>query len=326
VTLRKNAQALARERAVTARSYEWANIYLCDPEVRLWGIPLETETRLYYKLVDTITNRLRISAFNLSEQAMSGYLGRLQRFKPRYLYGYVSAVREFTRFVHDSGGKLPDSLKSIISTSEVLTPAIREEILRCTGINPHNEYGCGEVGSIAHECEERNMHIMADNLIIELLDDNGKPASSGEIVVTDLFNYATPLIRYRLKDFAEFSQQGCPCGRELPVLKKIHGRAYDFLITADGTRIHPELVMYLFESLKKRNAGVSQFQVVQKGEANFTINLVVAKDYKRGCESELKSSLEEMLGGTLQIDFCYLDTIEREKSGKIRLVKSEVVR
>lgn len=326
VTLLKNSDALARERAVTARSYEWANVGLCEAQARLWGIPLEYESRLYYKAVDMVANRRRFSAFNLNPESMGKYLAVLEKYRPTYLYGYASAIEEFTRFVHENGRKLPVSLVSIITTSEVLTDELRANIVSYTGLNPFNEYGCGEVGSVAHECEHHNLHIMADNIIVELLDEHGRPANQGEIVVTDLYNHAMPLIRYRLRDFGEFSTQQCPCGRQLPVLQKIHGRAYDFVVAESGTRIHPELVMYIFEALKKERAGVLQFQVVQKDVKVFAVKLVVAEDFGTANEVQVRARLEGLLGADIDIEFGYVDKIDREASGKLRLIKSEVPR
>jgi phenylacetate-CoA ligase len=326
VTIKKNSDALARERAVTARSYEWAHVGLCDPQARLWGIPLEYENRLYYRLVDLVANRRRFSAFNLNAESMGNYLSILEKYQPKYLYGYASAIEEFARFVYHSGRKLPRSLSSIICTSEVLTPELRDNIINFTGINPFNEYGCGEVGSIAHECEHHNLHIMAENLIVELLDDSGKPSNKGEIVVTDLHNYAMPLLRYRLKDFGEFLEHDCICGRKLPALKKIHGRAYDFVVKPDGTKIHPELIMYIFEALKREGVGVLQFQVIQKDVNDFEARLVVSDSFDESQEALTKARLKEVLWEGTNIKCQYGEALEREASGKLRLIKSEVER
>jgi phenylacetate-CoA ligase len=281
---------------------------------------------MYYRMVDLVANRRRFSAFNLNAESMGNYLDILEKYQPKYLYGYASAIEEFARFVDQSGRKLPHSLSSIICTSEVLTPELRENIVNFTGINPFNEYGCGEVGSIAHECEHHNLHIMSDNIVLELLDDNGKPGDKGEIVVTDLHNYAMPLIRYRLKDFGEYSGADCPCGRKLPVLHKIHGRAYDFVVKPDGTKIHPELIMYIFEALKRDNVGVLQFQVIQKDINDFATRLVVADNFDQSQEALVEAKLKEVLWDDTHINFQYAEKLEREASGKLRLIKSEVKR
>src|SRR5690625_5571136 len=73
-------------------------------------------------------------------------------------------------------------------------------------------------------------------MYLELVDEHDRPATTGQIVVTDYFNEATPMIRYKVGDYATWSDESCPCGRTLPVLKNIHGRAYDIIKTPAGRR------------------------------------------------------------------------------------------
>ena len=105
-----------------------------------------------------------------------------------------------------------------------------------------NEYGSGELGSVAHECEEGSLHLSAENMIVEVVDGN-RPCTAGEmgeLVVTELNNYAAPLIRYRTGDFASRSDKKCKCGRGLPVIEHLFGRAYDTLTNFEGKRFHGE--------------------------------------------------------------------------------------
>ena len=78
------------------------------------------------------------------------------------------------------------------------------------------------------------MHLMSDNLLIECVDENGQPSETGEIVVTDFYNFSTPLIRYRVGDFATLTHSTCSCGLTLPIIGNIHGRAYDLIRTSSG--------------------------------------------------------------------------------------------
>ncbi|NKB37604.1 MAG: hypothetical protein GKR93_10605 [Gammaproteobacteria bacterium] len=325
VTILKNADAMARERAATWRSYRWAGVDIGDPQARYWGVPISTRNRLFYNLVDFIANRKRLSAFNVNAESMEKHYYEMERLKPRYLYGYVSIIREFAEFLTNNSFSLPTSVISIITTSEVLDDDSRTKIESVTGLRIYNEYGCGEVGSIAHECEHGEMHLVADNQIIEIIDEEGKPATTGEIVVTDLFNYAMPLIRYRLGDYATLSEKKCPCGRGLPLIEKIHGRAYDMIVDSTGSRYHPEIILYIFEEIKERNNDIKGFQVVQKDKSNLLINLVITTDkHKMENEEFVKNRVRKNIDDNYNFEFVYLPSIEREKSGKLRLVKSEL--
>lgn len=328
VTLLKNADALARERAVTWRSYRWANIEIGDPQARFWGVPLQKNRRLLYAIADIVANRIRLSAFNMNEEALLNYHKALHRFSPTYLYGYVSMIHEFSRFLKQKNLRLPSSVQSIITTSEVLTDSVRHDIESNTDLRVFNEYGCGEVGSIAHECEHGNMHLMSDNLIIEIVDQDNKPSDNGEIIVTDLFNYAMPLIRYKLGDFASTSSKHCPCGRNLPIIEKIHGRAYDIIVTPHGNRVHPESLMYVFEEFKENTGGIDQFQVIQTKIDELVINIVASPDlYKpQICEDILIKRINQTLNDTFKYHFNYVKNISREKSGKLRIIKSDLAK
>lgn len=320
VTILKNPGALARERAATWRCYEWAGVSIGDRQARFWGVPHNNRDRVKSRLIDFVANRKRISAFNLTEEALLTYYKTLVNYRPHYLYGYVSVIGEFARYIKDNNLPPIPSLKSIITTSEVLSNSMRDCIQGVFGVKVFNEYGCGEVGSIAHECEYGNMHIVADNLYLEI-DGNG---ASGEIVVTDYFNFATPLVRYKVGDFATIDHGECACGRTLPMLKGIHGRAYDMIHTTDGRSFHPEAIMYIFEAIQKKTGSFKQFQAIQEDLSNFVINIVPTKYWSEGTQSEIEASLRKHISQDIKTRFNLVDLIPREKSGKMRVIKSQV--
>src|SRR5207249_28486 len=160
--------------------------------------------------------------------------------------------------------------------SEVLSAHDRRLIESTFATKVFNEYGSGELGSIAHECEEGSLHISAENMIVEVLDGD-RPCQSGEVgelVVTELNNYATPLIRYRTGDFAALSRAQCKCGRTLPFIENLFGRAYDTIRNREGKLFHGEFMMYIFEEAQRRNLGINAFQVTQLDLVSFDIKVV----------------------------------------------------
>jgi len=324
VTIDKNADALARERAATWRAYEWAGVGIGDVQARFWGVPLSKKSRILSKLVDFISNRARLSAFQINDNSLNKYYKKLLELRPAYLYGYVSMITAFADYLKKNNLNGLPKLRSVISTSEVLDEYSRNTIEGVFGVKVFNEYGCGEVGTIAHECEYGNMHIMAENLIVEIDVSNSPDGESGEIIVTDLHNYAMPLIRYRLGDYATLSKEPCECGRGLPILKCVHGREYDMVIDPDGNRFHPEVLMYVFEELKSKAANIRQFQVIQKKENYFLINIVPDANYNKETEVDILNRIRDKIHPEISAQFCYVDSIMREKSGKLRVIKSEL--
>ena len=323
VTIHKNSSALGRERAATWVAYEWAGVNVASPQARLWGDPITTKGRIKRKLIDWLANRIRLSAFDLTDESMSAFYQRMWNFKPVYLYGYTSALLQFSEYLASNNLSLPPSVVSVISTSEVLSDHIRSTLERNLSLQVFNEYGCGEVGSIAHECEFGNLHLMEQNLVVEIDTMDGQ--DYGEIIVTDLFNNAMPIIRYRTGDYGRMSDAQCPCGRGLKVLDHVFGRAYDAITGPDGKKIHPELIMYLFEDLKRNGfVNIQQFQVVQEEVNRFLIRLVFVGESveKKRYENALIELFRKNVNGSVSLVFEYVAAISREKSGKMRLVKS----
>lgn len=324
VTIKKNPSALARERAATWRSYRWAGIDIGDKQARFWGVPFHARDRLIYKIADAVSNRIRLSAFELNEKLLESYYHTVERFKPAYLYGYVSMIETFRDYLTEKKLQLPDSLRCIITTSEVLTPETRSRMESAFDVPVFNEYGCGEVGSIAHECEHGSMHIMAENLIVEIDTTASQDPASGEIVVTDLHNTAMPLIRYRLGDYATLSPEPCKCGRGLPVIEKIHGRAYDMIVDPDGNKYHPEVIMYIFEDIKARHDYIRQFQVIQRSRDTLEVTLVLSSSARTKTENEITRLVRTHIHSGYNVLYNYKDAIPREPSGKLRLIKNEM--
>lgn len=318
VTLYKNPEALARERAATWRCYEWAGLDLAAPQARLWGVPQTARGRLTAALADVFGNRRRISAFDLDVDSLIRYHGVLRAFKPHFIYGYASALDEYAAAVMRCGLERLQSVKCVISTSEVLTDATRDRIEAAFGVKCFNEYGCGEVGSIAHECEAGSLHVVSENLVVQ--DASGE----GSITVTDLFNAESPLIRYQVGDVATIRRSACACGRSLPILETVAGRAYDIVVTASGRKVHPEALIYVFEDLKGRGRAVRQFQVVQRAVDRIEVYVVPGEDWRGDYAEVIDRRMAEVLGQGMVCKIDLVDSISREESGKMRVVKSEM--
>jgi phenylacetate-CoA ligase len=321
VTVIKDRIATAYARALMWRGYGWWGLQIGDRQGRLWGVPLTFKGRLRYRLIDMVSNRIRLSAFNFREKELYRYYGRLLRFQPDYLYGYASMICELATFLkrHD----LPLAISKVVTTSEVLYPQQRrliQEVLQCSVIN---EYGCGELGPIAYECPAGRLHLMADNLYCECLRDDGTdagPGEVGELVITELHSQAMPLVRYRIMDYVELGDGRCECGRGLPTIQQVIGRSYEYLLSSSGRRFHGEKVLYLLEDLHRRRMGIDQMQVTQTALNRLTIKLVVEPGYKSQATERIRAYFVEALGGALEIEFQMVDQIPREPSGKLRLV------
>jgi phenylacetate-CoA ligase len=168
------------------------------------------------------------------------------------------------------------------------------------------------------------MHIIADNMLVEIIDEEGNSAETGEVVITDFFNYATPMIRYRVGDFATLSQDNCPCGRTLPILKGIHGRAYDIIKTPSGKSVHPEALIYVFEELQQQHHTFSQFQIIQRELDKLDVYIIPSDNWSDTMESLITREIQGKIDSSFKLTFFKTLEINREKSGKMRVVKSDL--
>lgn len=322
ISLLKDSSGMSQEMAATWRGYNWAGVNIGDRQARFWGLPRGTREKWRSRLIDFVCNRIRITAFNYDRESFEKAHQKLIRFKPDYFYGYVSIIREFAQFLEDAGKSLP--VKTVITTSEVLSDTDRELISRVFQAKVFDEYGCGEVGTIAHECELGGRHLNSENVLIEIINEKGEPVEEGtpgEIVVTDLTNFSMPLLRYRIKDWASISRGDCLCGRSLPILQKIHGRQYDSLENSLGKRFHGEFFLYIAEDAKKLGLIINGLQFTQYKDLSIEVHLVCAT----GQFSQISKYFDERLTSDfdrqLQYQFKQVDRIEREPSGKLRVVK-----
>jgi phenylacetate-CoA ligase len=176
-------------------------------------------------------------------------------------------------------------------------------------------YSAQETGPIAFQCPDHpHYHVMSESLIVEVLDDQNQPCQPGEtgrVVITTLANFASPLIRYEIGDYAEVGGS-CPCGRGLPVLTRILGRTRNLLVLPDGSRIWPRLSLSRLPTV----APVSQVQMVQIDTE--TLELRVVADTPLA-EPDL-AALRDYIAGRLDHPFAVrvkqVDAIPRAKSGK----------
>ena len=172
------------------------------------------------------------------------------------------------------------------------------------------------MGTIAIECPVSGLyHVMADNLIVEVLRENGDPCDFnevGQVVITDLHNFAMPLIRYATGDYAE-KGGSCSCGRGLPTLKKICGRERNLAILPNGKKYWPRIGFNHFRTI----APIEQYQLIQESLQNIEVRLVVSRTLMGNEEQALREIICEKMGFPFQLHFTYFEKqIPRGENGK----------
>ncbi len=130
------------------------------------------------------------------------------------------------------------------------------------------EYGCSEVDIISFSCPSGGQHVIAENLIVEVVRFGDEPEGFGQVVVTDLNNILMPIIRYRLGDLVPLERPVCACGRGWPCLGQVVGRSQGQYILVPGKgRVHSQFVVYLIEGLMAQGAVQGRFRIIQEKPA-----------------------------------------------------------
>ncbi len=315
------------------RAKKWWNLNYGSKQATFGWRPFGKRS-LRLRMTDLLfRNNIVFSGLDLRREIMYEHYKKLVRFKPDVIYGNPSVVQILGRFIKEN--KLDTSMlgtKAVISTEEILHEYQREfihSIFKCPVIN---EYGATESGIIAFECTNHNMHLMTDNLIIEIVKD-GKPLDSGEfgeIVITNLNNYVMPIIRYRIGDVGRFIANECSCGVKLPLLDLAIGRDCDKIVLEDrelpGAVLFGYLGVHFNELIKVSSGGLEAFKVFQKSLNQFKFQYVLKdEDLRDRIEQETKRVVRNVLGAQIQLEFEYVENIPRDESRKSRYFVSEVL-
>lgn len=190
------------------------------------------------------------------------------------------------------------SLREILVSGRILTPALKSQIERAWGAKVSTVYGMTECGGIASSCAQGRLHVHADAFILELVDPATRravaPGQVGILVATPYYRQGAPLLRYFTRDYARLVPEGCPCGDPNPVIDVL-GRIDDTVELA-GTRLHfATLEQAVLELAEEFGTGI-YFTVVTKDR------LHVRVESGNGRRRASKEGLER-LGAALRVPF-----------------------
>jgi phenylacetate-CoA ligase len=305
------------------RATRWWGVDVGDPEVVVWGSPIELGKQDRIKAWrDRVFRTRLLSAFEMSAPKLDQFIDTIRAVKPRILFGYPSALSHIAQHARMRGIPMDDlGIEVAFVTSERLYDTQRRTIAEVFGCKVANGYGGRDAGFIAHECPAGGMHLTADDIVVEIINAAGQvqPAGmAGEIVVTHLSTHDFPFIRYRTGDIGVLGTSPCACGRGLPLLQDIQGRSTDFVVAADGTVLHGLALIYVLRDL----AGIQSFKVVQESRALTRVLLVVDGGFAADSVVQIERVFKQRLGSEVRIVVDLVDGIAAEKSGKFRYIVS----
>lgn len=256
--------------------------------------------------------------------SLDAQLAWLRQERPDYLVSLPSNLVALAAYAREQGGPLPP-IREIRTYGEMLTAEARAMLREAWRSKVTDMYTCEEAGYLALQCPEHDhFHVMAENVIIEIVDEAGRACDvgvPGRVLVTSLHNFATPLIRYDIGDYAEFGPP-CPCGRGLPVIRHIHGRRRNRVMLPDGRTGFPSLGERSF--VIPAGLRVTQFKCVQKSLATVELQLVCTPRPDAAQQAEIARVLAISLGHPFDVVFSFPERIPPGPNGKFETFVSEV--
>ena len=306
--------------AATQRSLEWTGYQFGDRQVRLWHKYLGMKkNEIIKEILDAkLTRRKFIPAYEINDDNLKNYVDEIMKYRPMLLDGYAESYHLLARYLkynHYKGHKP----KGIMSSGQTLSNESRKIIEEAFGCGVFDKYGAREfAGGLAYQCEMRNgYHAVDECAIIEIVKD-GQPALPGEIgevVVTELDNYAMPLIRYKIGDLAvqRDPQETCPCGRGLSLIGEIQGRVQ---ATVVGTNKQFVPGTFFNRVFFKHDAAIRQYQVIQEKEGELRLKIIKANLFTDNTLREILSDIRTHMGHDLKIHVEFVEEIPLGRTGK----------
>lgn len=238
----------------------------------------------------------------------------LQAHKPGYFLTHPSNLRAIGHYCLKQRVRL-EGLRQVRCVGEIVDTSLRELCRAAFDVPLVDMYSACETGYIALQCpESENYHVQVETMLVEVLDETGKPCKPGgmgRVVLTVLHNFAMPLIRYEIGDYA-VAGPPCPCGRGLPVLERIVGRQRNLLVLPDGRRYWPLVGYKTWMDI----APIEQAQFLQKNLQTIEAKLVTSRPLTPDEQSGFTNTVQSALGHPFQIEISYHLELARSPGGK----------
>lgn len=276
--------------------------------------PKDEGKKVFWRNNYALKQRL-YSTYHTSEINIPHYIQDLNKYKPEFIDGFPSPMVDIAKYIKRNSITLTFKPVAIFPTSEPLTNEYREILEEVFQTNVYDQYASSEGAPFITECKNKNLHVHIDSGVFEPVSDS----NPSEILVTSFTTHGTPLIRYEIGDSLEFTEQECGCGLPLPVVNRIIGRESDYLYTTERGKVYSHTLVNSFKSLDN---------VIVKGQFHqYKPNEVITKivtnaDFNHKHKDKLIEEMKKRLGYEVSIYVQVVDEIEREPSGKYRLIKT----
>lgn len=304
--------------AQTFRCWSWAGYGIGDPYVK---IGLEERSSIRKNLQDFLMNTQYVGFSGIHRTNIRDIITQIRSFHPKIIRSNTDFIYPIAKMMEQED--LYYSGATVTTTASILFPHYRNLVEKQFNCRIMDAYG-GEGTPVSFQCEKgEHYHIAEEDVIVEFMkeDEYVDEEEPGKIIITNLNNYAMPLIHYDLNDVGQFLEGTCSCGRNLPLMKSIEGRDNDIVKTASGELVPVHFFSYLFRDMP----GVDQFQVIQERIDRIIFKIVKNPQFSEPDTIFITNKVRNKTGGQLAVDFQFVDDIPVSgRSGKRRYVISSV--
>jgi len=242
----------------------------------------------------------------------------IKRNKYKYLDGYTNAIYLFAVYLQRNNLSLNHVVDYVLTTAENLQD-FQRQVIHDRIAPVFDSYGCSEINGIAYECQHcRNYHIIDPHVCVEFgesVDENGPQ----ELLITDLDNFAFPLIRYKNDDLGfllKTDSFNCPV--PFSGMAAVAGRQSDIIRLRDGGML--SVPSFFGSMLLKQVKGLKQYQIEKIENDLIVVNLVKSQEFVSEDRQIIESALEQYLTGKIRYRIRYKDRIDSSPTGKFKLV------
>ncbi len=303
--------------ACARRADRWTGWEPGEPIGAAWGNPKLPVTIKDKVLHNILQPYIYLDTMSITTDSVQKFASSWGKVQPTLLYGHAHSIFILAQYVQELGCRQIKPT-GILSTSMMLLPHERKLIEQVFSCKVTDRYGCEEVSLIGCECEKHDgMHMNIEHLVIEFIKDDGTAAKVGEagnIIVTDLMNFAMPFIRYKVEDVGVPMDTVCTCGRGLPLMAKVTGRVADFLMSKNGEKVAG---ISLIENTLTELPGLDQMQIIQNSLDDILVNVVPGKEFSDDVRSNLIRYFAKVFPDTA-VTVNQVEKILPEPSGKYR--------
>lgn len=257
---------------------------------------------------------------HINKEKVPAIVQRLNKGGFVYYSGYPSIIYSLAILIEELKLRITASPKVIFTGAEALLDYQRNKIASVFGCLVTDQYGFSEGCGNASRCEQDLFHEDFEYGILECNNPifNNDGSQTGEVLATGFTNLAMPFIRYQVGDTATWGNKKCTCGRESRTIITVNGRNEDYVITPEGNKI------LRFDYIFKDTINILEAQIVQKKLGEIIIKIVKRNGYSQKEEFHLREEVRNKISPLLDVQFEYVNEIEREATGKFRAVKSYI--